>query len=186
MAATTIPSRTEARFSGGERALHWVNATLFIVLLLTASALYVGPVSSWVGRRDLVRWIHVITGLALPFPLLIGALRSRPFRADAGRLNRWSSEDWKWLWRRPNTPGKFNAGQKINAAVVAGSIPVMLATGSIMKWFGPFPLSWRTGATFVHDLMAITLGVFIVGHIAKALSEPDRLREMLRGRTHVR
>jgi formate dehydrogenase subunit gamma len=185
MDATISPP--EARFSRGERVLHWTNAVLFIVLLATASALYVGPISALVGRRDLVKWIHVITGLALPVPLAIATWRSAAFRADAGRLNRWTVEDWNWLRRRrPRDSGKFNAGQKLNAAFVAGSIPVMLATGSIMKWFGPFPLAWRTGATFVHDLVAITLFVVIVGHIVKALSEPDLLDEMLRGRTHVR
>jgi formate dehydrogenase subunit gamma len=169
------------RFSGGERALHWVNATLFIVLLLTASALYVGGVSAFVGRRELVKWIHVIAGLALPIPLLVAALRSPAFRADAGRLNRWTRDDWSWIRRRPHKVGKFNAGQKANAAFVAGAIPVMLVTGAIMKWFGPFPLSWRTGSTFVHDLFAIALFIVIVGHIVKALSEPDKLREMWRG-----
>jgi formate dehydrogenase subunit gamma len=184
MDATT--SRSEPRFSVGVRALHWTNAALFIVLLLTASALYVGPISAMVGRRDLVKWIHVISGLALPVPLVVATLRSAAFRADAGRLNRWTSEDWKWLRRRPNTPGKFNAGQKLNAAFIAGSIPVMLATGSIMKWFGPFPLAWRTGATFVHDLVAIALFIVILGHILKALAEPELLSQMLRGRTNVR
>jgi formate dehydrogenase subunit gamma len=174
------------RFSGGERALHWVNATLFLVLLFTASALYVGPVSGIVGRRELIKWIHVIAGLCLPFPLLFAALRSAPFRADVRRLNRWTRADSQWIRRRPHVARKFNAGQKLNSAFVAGSIPVMLATGAIMKWFGPFPLSWRTGSTFVHDLVAIALFIAIVGHIVKALSEPDKLRAMLRGRTHVR
>jgi formate dehydrogenase subunit gamma len=191
MDATTIQPDVAAtppvpRFSGGERALHWINAALFLVLLFTAAALYAGPVSAFVGRRDLVKWIHVIAGLALPFPLLIAAWRSAPFRADARRLNRWNSEDWKWVRRKPSRYGKFNAGQKANSAFVAGSIPVMLATGSIMKWFHPFPLSWRTGATFVHDLVAIALLIVIVGHIVKALTEPNKLDEMLRGRTHVR
>ncbi|MBA3653732.1 MAG: cytochrome b/b6 domain-containing protein [Actinobacteria bacterium] len=188
MVAKTLRSESEAeRFSGGERALHWVNSTLFIVLLLTASALYVGPLSAIVGRRDLVKWIHVICGLALPLPLALAAWRSAPFRADARRLNRFGPEDWKWLRRRrTNIPGKFNAGQKLNAAFIAGAIPVMLATGVIMKWFGPFPLPWRTGATFVHDLMAIALFIVIVGHIVKALSDKPRLDAMLRGRTDVR
>jgi formate dehydrogenase subunit gamma len=69
---------------------------------------------------------------------------------------------------------------------VAGSIPVMLVTGSIMKWFGPFPLAWRTGATFVHDLTAIGLFIVTVGHIVKALSDPEKLSAMLRNRTDVR
>jgi formate dehydrogenase subunit gamma len=188
MGATTLQPEpvTAPRFSGGERLLHWVNAALFIVLLFTASALYVGPVSALVGRRELVKWVHLLTGLALPVPLIAAVLRSAPFRADARRLNRFTTEDWKWLRRRRSTPGKFNAGQKLNAAFVAGSIPVMLVTGSIMKWFGPFPLAWRTGATFVHDLTAIALFVVIVGHILKALSDKPKLDEMLRGRTDVR
>jgi formate dehydrogenase subunit gamma len=179
MVATTNLSDT--RFATPVRVLHWVNATLFLILLFTAAALYVGPVSELVGRRELVKTIHVYTGLCLPIPLLIAAFGSAVFRAEAGRLNRWTAEDWKWLRRKKSVPGKYNAGQKLNAAFVAGAIPVMLATGSIMKWFSPFPLSWRTGSTFVHDVIAIVLFFVIVGHIAKALMEPDRLRAMVRG-----
>jgi formate dehydrogenase subunit gamma len=78
--------------------------------------------------------------------------------------------------------GKFNAGQKLNATFVLGTIPVMLATGGIMRWFSPVPLDWRTGATFVHDWIAIALLLVILGHIAKALIEPYALSGMVRGR----
>jgi formate dehydrogenase subunit gamma len=44
-----------------------------------------------------------------------------------------------------------------------------------------FPLSWRTGATFVHDWVFLGLGVVIVGHILFALNDPVALRSMLRG-----
>jgi formate dehydrogenase subunit gamma len=57
----------------------------------------------------------------------------------------------------------------------------MLASGSIMKWFGPFPLSWRTGATFVHDWLAFFLVITITGHIGYALRDGDALRAMVRG-----
>ena len=77
--------------------------------------------------------------------------------------------------------GKFNAGQKLNAIFVAGCIPLMLVTGSIMRWFDPFPLAWRTGATFVHDWLALALLVVVSAHILKALAEPVALRAMLRG-----
>ena len=93
----------------------------------------------------------------------------KALRADAKRINRWDQQDRRWLRTmgrdRAARPSKFNAGQKLNAAFTAGSIPVMLATGSIMRWFGPFPLSWRTGATFVHDSMFLALAVVITGHI---------------------
>src|SRR2546421_9761220 len=44
-----------ARFDGVERAVHWTNATLFLVLLGTGAALYVGPISTLVGRRELMK-----------------------------------------------------------------------------------------------------------------------------------
>ena len=47
------------RFGPVERRLHWVNATLFFVLMLTGAILYVGPLSALVGRRELVKNIHV-------------------------------------------------------------------------------------------------------------------------------
>jgi formate dehydrogenase subunit gamma len=185
-------SRSESalieRFDAAERALHWANAALFGVLLTTAAILYVGPLSATVGRRELIRQIHVYSGLALPVPLalaLAGRWR-RPLLADLRRLNRWDDSDRRWLTSFGRDPfaraGKFNAGQKINAAVVGGSIPVMLATGSIMKWFGPFPVDWRTGATFVHDWTAIGLFVLITVHVAKGLSDPVARGGMITGK----
>lgn len=185
-------SRSEAvlveRFDRAERALHWTNAALFGVLLTTAAILYVGQLSAIVGRRELIRTIHVYSGLALPVPLalaLAGRWR-RALLADLRLLNRWDSSDRRWLTsfgRDPFVrPRKFNAGQKVNAAIVGGSIPVMLGTGSIMKWFGRFPVDWRTGATFVHDWTAIGLFVLITVHVAKGLSDPIARRGMLTGK----
>jgi formate dehydrogenase subunit gamma len=77
--------------------------------------------------------------------------------------------------------GKFNAGQKLNAAFVAGAIPLMLVTGSLMKWFHPFPVDWRTGATFVHDWTAMGLYLAVLVHVVKALSDGVALRGMVGG-----
>jgi len=194
MAATTHrsehgqPQAFVLRFDRTERALHWVNAALFAVLLATAAILYVGPLSGMVGRRELIRQIHVYAGLALPVPLIV-ALAGRWRRAlvaDLRRLNRWDAADRRWLTSFGRDPfvrvGKFNAGQKLNAAIVGGSIPVMLATGSIMKWFRPFPVDWRNGATFVHDWTAIGLAVLITVHVAKGLSDPVARGGMLTGK----
>ncbi len=62
------------------------------------------------------------------------ALLSKAFRSDAGRLNRFTRNDWKWLrsrQRRDGTipVGKFNAGQKLNANFQIGAILTMLGTG---------------------------------------------------------
>ena len=192
MAVTTRPSDAldegrVARFDGVERLLHWTVAAMFAVLMFTAAVLYVGSLSAVVGRRELVRMVHVWTGLLLPVPLILayaGPWR-RALGLDVRRLNRWDDDDRRWmrsLGRDPFArPAKFNAGQKLNAAFVAGAAVVMLATGSVMHWFAPFPDDWRTGATFVHDWVAIGLFVAITGHVGKALADPVALRGMLRG-----
>ncbi len=184
----TTPPSTEPRFDRVERWFHWANAALFLVLLGTAAALYLDPVSRLVGRRALMRDVHVWSGLALPVVWLVvlGPLRSTPLRADLRRLNRWTADDFRWLRSLGRDPyvrlDKFNAGQKLNASVIAGAVPVMLGTGAVMRWFTPFPLSWRTGATFVHDWLAVVVFAFTVGHIAKALSHPRSLRAMWSGK----
>jgi formate dehydrogenase subunit gamma len=176
------------RFDRVERYVHWANATLFLTLIATGATLYIGALSTLVGRRELLRTIHVYSGLLLPLPLLAGALGprwGRGLRDDARRINRWDRLDRRWLRSfgrdRDARPSKFNAGQKLNAAFTVGAIPVMLATGSIMRWFHPFPLAWRTGATFVHDSLFLVLVAAITGHILFALNDRDSLDGMLRG-----
>lgn len=179
------------RFDRLERMVHWCNATLFAVLLLTGAALYAGPLSTLVGRRELVRTLHVYTGLALPVPLLAGVLvrNGRRLRADLRELNRWIPDDFRWLRTRGRDSsvmlGKFNPGQKLNATFIGAAIVVMLATGSIMHWFGAFPNDWRTGATFVHDWFAIGLLFVVVGHIWLAVADPVALRGMTSGSVTV-
>ncbi len=181
------PTQRLPRFDGAERALHWANAALFGVLLATAALLYVGQLSALVGRRELVRQVHVVCGLLLPAPLilaLIGPWR-RGLVTDLRAFNRFDSDDVRWLRSRGRDKSvrlhKFNPGQKLNAAFVAGAIGVLLATGSIMFWFGPFPLAWRTGATFVHDWTAIAVAMVVAGHIWMAVGDGDSLRAMVRG-----
>jgi formate dehydrogenase subunit gamma len=183
------------RFDRVERAVHWINATLFLILVFTGAALYLEPIGRLVGRRALVEDIHVYTGLALPVPLLIALSGSwgRALRADLRRFNRWTTADREWLRAIPQAGperrrrlrtiqvGKFNAGQKLNAAFVAGAGLVMLGTGVIMRWYHPWPLSWRTGATFVHDWLALAIGLVIIGHVWMALVDWDALRSMFVG-----
>ncbi|HSH23805.1 MAG TPA: cytochrome b/b6 domain-containing protein [Acidimicrobiales bacterium] len=175
------------RFDLTERVLHWTNAVVTGVLLVTAAVLYIGPLSAVVGRRDLVRDVHVVAGLALPLPYVL-ALAGRwgaGLRGDIRRVNRWDDHDRRWLRSRGRDPGvrlgKFNAGQKLNAAFTAGAVLPMLATGAVMRWFDPFPLAWRTGATFVHDWLAIAITVAVIGHIVVATGDGVALGAMLRG-----
>jgi formate dehydrogenase subunit gamma len=42
-------------------------------------------------------------------------------------------------------------------------------------------LSWRTGATFVHDWFALGVGLLVIGHIGYAINEPEARRGMRTG-----
>ncbi len=173
-----------ARFDGAERALHWVNATLFFILMGTGAVLYIGELATLVGRRDLVRLVHVVSGLFLPYPLLLarfGPWRAG-FKADVRRLSRFDRDDRRWLRSLGRDKavrfGKFHPGQKLNAAFTLGAVAVLFLTGAILHWHRHFPLDWRTGATFVHDLLAIGVGIVVLGHLAMALNDAEARRAM--------
>lgn len=174
------------RFDRVQRAAHWANAALFGVLVLTALPLYFPSVERVVGRHVLVATIHVWAGIAWPVPLivsLIGPWGAR-MRRDVRRFNRWTRGELEWLWHfgaADLEKDKFNPGQKLNAVFIGGAIVVFLGTGIVMKWFGLFPVGWRTGATFVHEVLAFLVVFVVVGHIIMALTHRDALRSMVRG-----
>ncbi|AWW40423.1 formate dehydrogenase [Streptomyces sp. AS58] len=183
------PAATRVRrFGTAERWVHRTTAVLMGVCVLTAACLYLPEPAQLVGRRALVVTVHEWAGLALPVPLLAG-LASRALRSDLRLLNRFGPHDGVWLraaLRRDRRDearpaGKFNAGQKIYAAWIAGATLVMLGTGLIMWFTHLTPLVWRTGATFVHDWLALTIGIVLAGHIGMALADPEARRGMRTG-----
>ncbi|MFD5339982.1 cytochrome b/b6 domain-containing protein [Streptomyces hawaiiensis] len=188
--ADTPPATLQVRrFTTLQRWTHRTTAALMGICVLTAACLYVPQIAELVGRRALVVTLHQWSGLALPVPVLAG-LASRAFRADLGRLNRFGPHDRTWLRavlhrdrRQASRPAaKFNAGQKLYAAWIAGATLVMLATG-LMMWFTHLtPILWRTSATFVHDWLALTLGIVLAGHIGMALADPESRRGMRTGK----
>jgi formate dehydrogenase subunit gamma len=176
------------RFDDGERILHWVVAVLVLVLAITGSILYFDFLSTRVGRRELLRTIHLWTGLALPLPVLavVAGKWRHGLRRDVARVSRWTRDDSRFIRTLGRDPmiraGKFNAGQKLNTLFIAATLPVSLATGAMLGWPDPFPDSWRNGATTVHDWAAFGIWLVVTGHIVKALSEPVALRGMISGR----
>jgi formate dehydrogenase subunit gamma len=175
------------RFDAVQRTAHWANALLFGILMLTALPLYFGSIAGFVGRRALVEQIHLWAGIALPVPLLISILGpwGAQFRRDLRRINVWTRDEVTWLRalgrRAPQVVDKFNPGQKLNAIFTGAAIVVMLATGAMLKWFRFFPVDWRTGATFVHDVFAFAIFIVVAGHVLFALTHPESLRAMIRG-----
>ena len=175
------------RFDRVQRAGHWANAVLFGILMATAVSLYFGSFFGLVLPRHTVSEIHLWAGIALPLPIiasLVGPWGAR-MRRDVQRVNLWTREEIYWLRKLGNTSvatlDKFNPGQKLNAIFTGGTILVMLASGAVMQWFRFFPVSWRTGATFVHDLFALAVFVVVFGHIGFALTHRDSMRSMIKG-----
>lgn len=181
----TRPAERLRRFDRIERWVHWSVGGLVIVCIVTAAILYNGSLAVLVGNRHVVELVHVWAGFLLPVPLVLGCV-SGSYRRDLRRLNRFVSDDWKWLRSKGRRlaaagVGKFNAGQKLNGALSAGSILVFLVTGVVMFFPDWSPLTWRTGATFVHDWFALALGLLVVGHIFYALKDPQAMRGMRDG-----
>jgi formate dehydrogenase subunit gamma len=182
--APAEPGDLLRRFSAAERWIHRATAALMGIVMVTAAFLYLPTLGELVGRRDLLVTVHEWTGIALPVPLLAGLL-SRAFRADLTRLNRFGRPDRGWLRaalrRRPHPSGKFNPGQKAYAAFAAGAVLVMMGTGLIMWFWQLTPLVTRTGATFVHDWLALLLGALVLGHIWMAYQDPEARRGLRTG-----
>ncbi|MDQ1746909.1 MAG: formate dehydrogenase subunit gamma [Frankiaceae bacterium] len=168
------------RFSPAERRVHRSTAVLVGVLALTGAALYVPSLALLVGRRTTVEAAHVVAGLLLPVPTLAGLALSAPLRADLRLLNRMTTTDWRWLRRRDRRTarlpvGKFNGGQKLASAVVAGTGLVLFGTGLLL--LAParvsIPVGVRQGATIAHDLFTFGLLVILAGHVWLAYRHPE-------------
>ena len=182
-------SRSElARFDLVERLVHWSTAIMMLTLIVTGAILYLPALALRVGHRALVENIHVITGLSLLGPLVLGAVgpwRKRLIK-DLRRFDRWGASDFDWFKsgaRRSGLPrDKFNGGQKIEAAFLGAAMVAALVTGVIMRFAPSSWITWATGATLVHDALFFAIAAAVIVHISFALSRPDQLVSMVNGR----
>lgn len=189
MALTRTPPEVTLRilrFDRVQRAAHWANAALFGVLMVTAIPLYFGSLFGVVLQRHVIEMIHLWSGLALPLPIVVSLLGpwGHQMRRDVRRVNYWTRDEIRWIMSMGKTllkADKFNPGQKLNSIFIGASIVVLLATGSMLQWFRFFPVPWRTGATFVHDVFAWAVFVVILGHIVVALTHRDSLTSIFTG-----
>jgi formate dehydrogenase subunit gamma len=172
------------RFSRTERAVHWVHATAFFVLLGSGLVLYVPSLSALVSRRPLVKDVHVYTAIAwlVALALVVALGDRRGLRRTLRELDRFDEDDVLWLRRVPRPQGRFNAGQKLNAALT-GAFAVLFAVSGVLLWLGERDTTFRFASTILlHDgLMYVSL-VLVAGHLYLALIYPAT-RHALRGMT---
>jgi formate dehydrogenase subunit gamma len=172
------------RFTRTERAVHWVHASAFLVLLATGLCLYLPSVAERVGRRPLLKSIHVYTALAwvvaLALVVVFGDRRS--LRRAVHEIDRFDRDDRDWLRRRPAPQGRLNAGQKLNAIITA-AFAVLFAITGFLLWYGERDTRFRFAQTIlIHDwLMYASLWLFI-GHLYLSVIHPTT-RHALNGMT---
>jgi formate dehydrogenase subunit gamma len=172
------------RFSRTERALHWIHAAAFFVLLASGLVLYLPALSELVARRPFVKAVHVDTALAWAAALaLVVLLGDRPrLRRTLRELDVFDADDRRWLRGRRTPQGRFNAGQKLNAALTA-AFAFLFAVSGLLLWLGERDTDLRFASTIlVHDgLMYVSL-VLLVGHLYLSVVHPAT-RHALRGMT---
>jgi formate dehydrogenase subunit gamma len=176
--------RLVRRFTRTERALHWVHAAAFFVLLGSGLVLYVPALSEAVARRQTVKAVHLYTAIAWAILIVaIVVLGDRlALRQTARELDVFDRDDRLWLRGKPRPQGRFNAGQKLNAALTASFALLFAVSGSLL-WLGERDTRFRWASTvMLHDgLMYVSLFI-LVGHLYLALIHPTT-RQALRGIT---
>ncbi len=175
------------RFSPAERALHWLLASTFLVMLATGLILYLPSLAQVAADRQLWKGIHL--GAAVAFwagLVLLLVVAGDRLRTTAKELDRFDGDDGRWLrWsvtrsRAEPPQGRFNAGQKLNAALVAGLMMVFTMSGSVI-YLQEVDATFRgNSAILVHDVATYLAVPLVAGHLYLALLNPST-RHSLRG-----
>jgi formate dehydrogenase gamma subunit len=152
-----------------------------LVMTWTGLLLSVPALSTVTDRPTATAW-HLWSAWALVIgAVLLMAVHGRRLRSTVRDLERFSRDDLRWLRRIPRRvldreapppQGRFNAGQKVNAAVTLGLITVLYLTGLVM-WLGERRSELRLdGPVIVHDAAMYLLVVLVAGHVWMAVGNP--------------
>ncbi len=150
-------------------------ASLFLLVCIASSfILYIGPLEGLIGHREVVRELHVVSGLLAMLVLVVGFSNvwGRAMSKVWNLAMTWSSTDDEWIrrWRtslrRPYyEESGLNPGQKVAFAVVVALLAVLVVSGLILRLFAYFPLWLRVGATLSHTLFAYALVALVLTHL---------------------
>lgn len=172
------------RFTRTERAAHWIHAISFFGLLATGLILYLPSLSEAVSNRPLVSLIHIELAVAWIAALVLVVVLGdrRALRETLRELDTFDADDRRWLTLRRAPQGRFNAGQKLNAALTA-AFAILFTVSGFLLWYGERDTDFRwTNTILLHDGLTL-LSVFLVtGHLYLTLINPST-RHSLRGMT---
>jgi formate dehydrogenase subunit gamma len=168
------------RFSRTERAVHWVHAGAFGLLLASGLCLYLPALAELVGRRPLLKAIHFYTALAWLAALLVVALAGnrRALLAAAREVDRFDADDRAWLRRRSAPSGRLNAGQKLNTIASAAFALLFTVTGFLL-WYGERDTRFRFANTLlIHDWVMYVSVILFAGHLVMAYRHRSSARHV--------
>ena len=160
------------RFARSERALHWLLAGTFASLLVSGwlrASLAFGPV--WHKGSA----VAMVAGIVLIFAR---GRRRRVLRASAADFA-FGPEDRRWLQTAPMhvlgrapapAAGRFNAGQKVHARILAVALPLALASG-IAGLLG-------VPGGGLHGVIAYASAALIGSHVFMAVVNPATRHSM--------
>jgi formate dehydrogenase subunit gamma len=172
------------RFTRTERAVHWVHAAAFLVLLATGLALYLPSLSELLGRRPLLKSIHVYTAVAwiVALVFVVAAGDRGSLRATLREIDLFDRDDRDWLKRRHPPQGRLNAGQKVNSILTAVFALLFAVTG-VLLWYGERNTRFRFAQTIlIHDWLTYLSFFLFIGHLYLSVIHP-RTRHSLTGIT---
>ena len=177
------------RFWPEERSLHWLLAVTFLILLATGLILYLPAFAELAANRRLWKSLHL--GAAIAFwaglVVLVASDTGGRLRRTASEVDRFDEDDLRWVrWavtRRGDEPpqARFNAGQKLNTAVVFGLMVVFSVSGLLMYLQETdAAVRGRTSAILVHDIATWIAVPLVAGHLYLVLVNRST-RHSLRG-----
>jgi formate dehydrogenase subunit gamma len=181
--ATASPRRI-ARYGRTERTLHWVHATAFCILLGSGLCMYLPSLAEVVGRRPLLKSIHLYTALSWAIALLLILVlgNRRALRATLREVEYFDGDDGRWLLGQRAPQGRLNAGQKLNTILTA-VFAILFAISGFFLWYGERDTTFQIpNALLLHDWLMYASLLLFLGHLYLALILP-RTRHSLSGMT---
>ena len=185
------------RFVFVERLSHWLYAALFIVALISGLLTWIPSTRAWMaGARQAVDHYHGGAGLLMVVvPALLFLVLDRGRLAeDLREVDLWDRDDRRWFWatvrgrtlRGGEMPpqGRLNAGQKVNAILVAAMAVGFIVSGSMLLGRAYLPPWLVSRALWLHGLLSAAGVILLAGHLAHVLLTRhghDSLRAMVDG-----
>lgn len=178
------------RYTGGQRANHWLTAISFVLLALSGLAFFHPAFFFFthvLGGPQWSRILHPWVGVFMFLCFFVLAIHM-------WARNVWARNDTQWMRQindvvmnrddRMPKIGKYNPGQKLLFWVMVVSMIVLLLTG-IVIWrsvFGVFfSVPVHRVAVLLHAFCAFVLIAGIIVHIYAALWVKGSIRAMVRG-----